>query len=85
MSAAVHTGDAVSLVGGYVGGLQMQVDVGVGPAGEVWVTNNWQYYPAALGKVDESMSTLAAGQGLVVFYGMAKPVRTPLIRPPRQP
>jgi len=82
----VHTGDAISPPGGYVGGgLQMQVDVGIGPAGDVWVTNNWQYYPAALGKVDEALSTLGAGQGLVVFYGMAKPVKTPLIGPPRQP
>jgi hypothetical protein len=31
------------------------------------------------------MSTLGAGQGVVVFYGMAKPVKTPLIGPPRQP
>ncbi|HEX8896747.1 MAG TPA: hypothetical protein VF783_25755 [Terriglobales bacterium] len=38
----MHTGDAISLVSGYVGGLQMQVDVGVGPAGDDWVTNNWQ-------------------------------------------
>jgi hypothetical protein len=82
----VHTGDAISPPGGYVGGgLQMQVDVQVGPAGDVWVTNNWQYYPAALGKVDEALSTLGAGQGLVVFYGMAKPVKVPLIGPPRQP
>jgi hypothetical protein len=82
----VHTGDAISPVGGYVGGgLQLQVDVQVGPAGDVWVTNNWQYYPAALGKVDEALSTLGAGQGLVVFYGMAKPVKVPLIGPPRQP
>jgi hypothetical protein len=82
----VHTGDAISPVGGYVGGgLQMQVDVGVGPAGDVWVTNNRQYYPAALGKVDEALSTLAAGQGLVIFYGMAKPVKVPLIGPPHQP
>ena len=72
------TGDAISLVGGYVGGgLQMQVDVGVGRAGDVWVTNNWQYYPAALGRVLEALSTLGAGQGLVVFYGMAKPVKCP--------
>jgi len=82
----VHPGDAISPVGGYVGGgLQMQVDAQVGPAGDVWVTNNWQYYPAALGKVDEALSTLGAGQGLVVFYGMAKPVKTPLIGPPRLP
>jgi hypothetical protein len=80
------TGDAISPPSGYVGGgLQMQVDASIGPAGDVWVTNNWQYYPAALGKVDEALSTLGGGQGVVVFYGLAKPVRTPLIGPPRAP
>lgn len=80
------TGDAISPPGGYVGGgLQMQVDASIGPAGDVWVTNNWQYYPAALEKVDEALQTLGGGQGVVVFFGMAKPVRTPLIGPPRQP
>jgi hypothetical protein len=82
----VHTGDAISPPGGYVGGgLQMQVDVQIAPAGDVWVTNNWQSYPAALGQVDEALSTLGAGQGVVVFYGMAKPVKVPLIGLPRQP
>jgi streptogramin lyase len=82
----VHTGDAISPVGGYVGGgMQMLVDIGIGPAGDVWVTNNWQYYPADLGKVDEALSTLGAGQGVTVFYSIAKPVKTPLIGPPRQP
>jgi hypothetical protein len=37
------------------------------------VGNNWQNDEAALGRVAESLSTLGAGQGLVVFYGMAKP------------
>jgi DNA-binding beta-propeller fold protein YncE len=79
----MKTGDAISPPGGYVGGgLQMQVDVGIGPAGDVWVTNNWQYWPAALEKVDEALSTLGGGQGVVVFYGMAKPVKTPMIGPP---
>jgi hypothetical protein len=42
----MKTGDAISPPGGYVGGgLQMQVDVGIGPAGDVWVTNNWQILP----------------------------------------
>jgi len=63
----------------------MQVDAQIGPAGDVWVTNNWQHYPAALGKVDEALSALGAGQGVVVFYGMAKPVKTPLIGPPQRP
>jgi hypothetical protein len=41
-------------------------------------------YQAALEHVDEAQTTLGAGQGLVVFYGMAKPVRAPLIGPPRK-
>jgi hypothetical protein len=56
-----------------------------GPAGDVWVTNNWQNYLDAMGKVDEAVQTQGAGQGVVVFYGMAKPVKTPLVGPPRQP
>jgi hypothetical protein len=37
----VKTGDAISPASGYVGGgLQMQVDAQIGPAGDVWVTNN---------------------------------------------
>jgi hypothetical protein len=32
----------------------------------------------------EALSTLGAGQGVVAFYGMAKPMRTPLIGPPRK-
>jgi streptogramin lyase len=82
----MKTGDAISPPGGYVGGgMQMLIDVGIGPAGDVWVTNNWQYWPADLEKVDEALSTLGSGQGVVVFYGMAKPVRTPQIGPPRLP
>jgi hypothetical protein len=76
-------GDAISPPGGYVGGgLQLQVDVDIDPAGNVWVSNNWQDYQSAFGNVAESLSTRAAGQGVVVFYGVAKPVRTPLIGPP---
>src|SRR5262249_5684246 len=71
-------------VGGFVGGgVQMHVDIAVDPAGDVWVGNNWQMYQAALEHVDEAQTTLGARQGLVVFYGMAKPVRTPLIGPAR--
>jgi streptogramin lyase len=80
----VKTGEAISPRGGYVGGgLQLQVDIGIGPTGDVWVTNNWQHYQDAMGKVDEAVQTQGAGQGIVVFYGMAKPVKTPLVGPPR--
>jgi hypothetical protein len=37
------TGDQISPPGGYVGGgLQLQTDIAVGPAGDVWAINNWQ-------------------------------------------
>jgi streptogramin lyase len=80
----VKTGDAISPPGGYVGGgMQQLVDIGVGPAGDVWVDNNWQNDDAAFGRAPEALSTRAGGQGVVVFYGMAKPVRAPLIGPAR--
>ena len=79
-------GDPISPAGGYVGGgLQMQIDLDIDPAGNVWVSNNWQDINAALGQVPEPLSTTGAGQGVVCFYGLAKPVRTPLIGPVQQP
>jgi hypothetical protein len=72
--------------GGYVGGgLQMQVDIDIDPAGNVWVSNNWQNIESVLDRNAESLSTRGAGQGVVVFYGLAKPVRAPLIGPVQQP
>jgi hypothetical protein len=80
----LKTGDAISPPGGYVGGgMQQLVDVGVGPAGDVWLTNNWEIDAAGLGKAPEALSTRGAGQGVVVFFGMARPVKTPLIGSPR--
>jgi uncharacterized protein (TIGR03000 family) len=79
-------GDAISPPGGYVGGgMQMLIDIAIDPAGNVWVDNNWQNIDAALERAPEPLSTLGAGQGVVVFYGLAKPVRTPLIGPVQQP
>jgi hypothetical protein len=79
-------GDAISPPGDYVGGgLQMQIDLDIDPAGNVWVSNNWQDINSALGKTAEPLSTLGAGQGVVCFYGLAKPVRTPLIGLVQQP
>jgi hypothetical protein len=82
----MKTGDQISPPGGYVGGgLQMQVDIAVDPAGNVWVTNNWQDIDSCIGTPHEALSTRCGGQGVVVFYGMAKPVRAPQIGPARQP
>ena len=82
----VHTGDQISPPGGYVGGgLQMQTDLGIDPAGNVWVMNNWQDIDSCIGTPKETLSTRCGGQGVTIFYGMAKPVRAPQIGPARQP
>jgi hypothetical protein len=82
----MKTGDQISPPGGYVGGgLQMQTDLAIGPAGDVWVMNNWQDIDSCFGIPPEALSTRCGGQGVTVFFGMAKPVRAPQIGPARQP
>ncbi len=82
----VHTGEQISPPGGYVGGgLQMQTDLDIDPAGDVWVMNNWQDIDSCIGTPSEALSTRCGGQGVVIFYGMAKPVRAPQIGPAQQP
>ena len=82
----VHTGEQISPPGGYVGGgLQMMTDIAVDPAGNVWAMNNWQDIGSCIGIPPEAISTRCGGQGVVIFYGMAKPVRAPQIGPARQP
>ena len=72
------TRDQISPQGSYVGGgLQLQTDIAVGPAGDVWAINNC--YAGAT----EALSTRCGGQGVVIFFGMAKPVRAPQIGPGR--
>ena len=65
--------------------MQLLVDASIDPAGNVWVSNNWQDVPSCYGKPEEDISTRCGGHGIVVFYGMAKPVRAPQIGPARQP
>ena len=81
------TGDPISPPGGYIGGLQNAItDVAIDPAGNVWVANNWDLIDQGFKEVPEpALATRFGGNGVVVFYGLAKPVRTPLIGPPRQP
>jgi streptogramin lyase len=82
-----RTGDAISPPGGYVGGLQAAItDIVVDPAGNLWVANNWENPEQGFKKVpDPTLATRFGGNGTVVFFGLAKPVKTPLIGPPRQP
>jgi len=85
--AGAKTGDAISPPGGYIGGLQAAItDVVVDPAGNLWVANNWENPEQGFKKVpDPTQATRFGGNGTVVFFGLAKPVKTPLIGPPRMP
>ncbi|MHB1570430.1 MAG: hypothetical protein ACYC0H_14670, partial [Solirubrobacteraceae bacterium] len=56
------------------GGLEHLTSVQIDPSGNVWVANNWK-----------TLKPIVGGDGLVEFIGLAAPVRTPLIGPPRQP
>ena len=62
----IKTGDQISPPGGYVGGgLQMQTDIAIDPAGNVWVMNNWQDIDSCIGTPSEALSTRCGGQGVV--------------------
>ena len=62
----MNTGDQISPPGGYVGGgLQMQTDIAIDPAGNVWAMNNWQDIASCIGKPNEALSTRCGGQGVV--------------------
>ena len=72
----MKTGDPISSPGGYVGGgMQPMTDIGIDPAGNVWVADNWERPDSCYAKGGEAVSTQCGGDGLMVFYGMAKPVR----------
>jgi len=80
----MKTGDQISPPGGYVGGgLQMQTDIAISPSGDVWAINNWQDIDSCFPGAAEALSTRCGGQGVVIFFGMAKPVRAPQIGPAR--
>jgi len=42
----------------------------------VWLANNWEHVP---------LQTNLGGHALVVFIGLAAPVKAPLIGPPEEP
>jgi hypothetical protein len=48
------------------------------------VMNNWQVIDSYIPGAPEALTTLCGGQGVTVFYGMAKPVRAPQIGPARR-
>ena len=72
-----NTGDPISPAGGYTSdGLVRNTGVQIDPSGNVWLANNWEIDP---------YPTNPGGHQLVVFIGLAAPVKTPLIGPPERP
>jgi hypothetical protein len=47
----------------------------------VWAINNWQDIDSCFPHADEALSTRWGGRGVVIFYGMVKPVKSPQIGP----
>jgi hypothetical protein len=83
-SAGTKTGDVVHIF--QSGAIQMITDVGIDPAGNVWAANNWNDLDAVVAKEPANpISTKGGGQGVVVIYGVAAPVKTPLIGHAQQP
>lgn len=78
----LKTGDPITPSEGYIGGLQIVAPIALDPAGNAWVGNGWNDTKAGFSKVPpEAQSTQFPAHTIVVFVGVAKPVRTPLIGP----
>jgi sugar lactone lactonase YvrE len=73
-SPRTATGQAISPRTGYgFDGLTRNTGVQIDPSGNVWVANNWKQAP---------VQTNPGGYEMVVFLGLAGPLKTPLIGPP---
>jgi sugar lactone lactonase YvrE len=72
-----HTGQAISPNGNGYGfdGLTRNTGIQIDPSGNVWIANNWKNVPIP--------DANPGGYEMVVFVGAARPIRTPLIGPPR--
>jgi hypothetical protein len=82
--AGTKTGDVIHSFRS--GSLQMLTDVAIDAAGNVWAANNWNDPVAATSKDPlRPISTWGPGEGIVVIYGVASPVKPPrtgLVRKP---
>ena len=68
------------------GVIQMNTDVIVDDAGNIWSANNWYDENAVINKSYLGRTlTFAGGQGFVVTYGVAGPVKNPLLGVVRRP
>jgi streptogramin lyase len=68
------------------GGIQINTDVQIDPAGNVWSANNSNNVEAAIADdPPRATSTWGGGSGITVIYGVAPPVKTPLVGPVSKP
>jgi sugar lactone lactonase YvrE len=73
----IGAGDPISPLTGYTSDALVRLTgIEIDPSGNVWVANNFQIKPAP---------NNPGGRALVVFVGLAAPVKTPLIGPPERP
>jgi len=78
----LKTGDPITPSEGYIGGLQTIAPIAIDPAGNAWVGNGFHDTETGFSKDPrEAQSTQFGAHTIVVFFGVAKPVRTPLIGP----
>ncbi len=70
------TGQPISPTGYFSDAMMRSTAVTIDPSGNVWATNNWLLDP---------VQTNPGGDGMVVFIGLAAPVKAPLIGPPQRP
>jgi sugar lactone lactonase YvrE len=72
------TGSPISPSAGYAfDGFTRNTGVAIDRSGNVWVANNWKNEPNPVGN--------PGGYEIVAFVGLAPPIATPLIGPPRKP
>jgi uncharacterized protein (TIGR03000 family) len=82
--AGTKPGDLIHYFQG--GSVQIPTVGSIDPAGNLWVANNWNSVEAATSPHPiPATSTWGGGSGFTVIYGVAAPVRTPLMGHVRQP
>jgi hypothetical protein len=82
--AGAKPGDLIHFFQG--GTIQIPTIGSIDPAGDLWVANNWNSIEAATSaEPSPPTSTWGGGSGFTVVYGVAAPVKTPLIGTVRKP
>jgi len=82
--AGTKPGDLIHFFQG--GMIQIPTVGSIDPAGNLWVANNWNSIEAATSADPfPPTSSWGGGSGFAVIYGVAAPVKTPLMGQVRQP